>query len=402
MTGTVYITGMGMVSGLGLNVAETRTALLQSRSGIAPIQYLETRYRQKLPCGEVKATNQGLQTLLKLPKAHYSRTTLLGLTAAREAALQARLQPDKQLHTGLISATSVGGLDRSELFFKQKIQDNKQGNLSLMLTHDCGDSTEVIAKDLQINGFITTISTACSSAANAILLGTRMIKQGLLDRVMVGGTDALTAYTLNGFKSLKILDESLCRPFDNRRAGLNLGEGAAFLVLESEKSLKITQNQVLGIVKGYGNANDAYHQTASSPEGIGALKAMRIALQNSNLEPADIDYINAHGTATPNNDLSEGRALQTLFGEYLPPFSSTKSFTGHTLAPAGAIEAVLSVLAIQHRLLIPNLHFREAMEELPIEPVGALEQDVAIRYVLSNSFGFGGNCTSLIFGATEQ
>lgn len=400
MSNKVYITGNGIISSLGFNVLETLDSVLNSRSGIEPLRYLETRYRGELLGGEVKATNEELMEKMDLlDGTFYSRTALLGICAAREAFHQANLSNNTHLKTGLISSTTVGGVDKSETFYNQKKSKDEGLNIRAMLVHDCGDSTEKIADDLKISDYVTTISTACSSSANAILLGARMIKQGILDRVLVGGTDALTAYTLNGFKSLKILDEAFCRPFDDTRTGLNLGEGAAFLVLESEKSLQISKNVPLGEVKGYGNTNDAFHQTASSPEGLGALNAMRKALAISGLSLGEIDYINVHGTGTPNNDQSEGTAIKTLFGGELPAFSSTKSFTGHTLAPAGVIEAVLSLLSMKGDFLLPNLNFKVPIEGLEISPIKELKRGVEVRNVLSNSFGFGGNCTSLIFSS---
>jgi 3-oxoacyl-[acyl-carrier-protein] synthase-1 len=398
MSKKVYITGNGIVSSLGFDVAETLDSVLNSRSGIAPLTYLKSRHRGEVLAGEVKATNKTLLNQLKLiDNGTYSRTALLGIMAARQAFQQANLAQNTQLRTGLISSTTVGGVDRSEIFYNQKKNEDEQQSVRVMLSHDCGDSTERIADDLGISDYVTTISTACSSSANAILLGARMIKQGVLDRVLVGGTDALTAYTLNGFRSLKILDEKLCRPFDDTREGLNLGEGAAFLVLESEKSLAVSKNKPLGKVAGYGNANDAFHQTASSPEGLGALSAMRKALRVSELELKEIDYVNVHGTGTPNNDQSEGRAMWAFFGGGVPKFSSTKSFTGHTLAPAGVIEAVLCLLSMNRDVLLPNLNFKTPMAGIDISPITKLQRDVDIRNVLSNSFGFGGNCTSLIF-----
>ena len=308
-----------------------------------------------------------------------------------------KLPPNLAFKTGLISATTVGGMDRTEIFYKNYLSNPKGGNLGNIRSHDCGDSTEKIAQDLGISGFMTTISTACSSAANAIMLGARMIKSGQLDRVLVGGTDALTRFTLNGFNSLKIVSNEPCRPFDQHRKGLNLGEGAAFLLLESDKSLEVSQNESLALVTGYGNTNDSYHQTASSPEGTGATNAMKQALKIAKIKPLEIDYINAHGTATPNNDQSEGTAFLNVFGKEIPQFGSTKSFTGHTLAAAGALEAVFSVLALKHRFLPPNLNFKTPIEELGIRPIPDLKKDIELKNVLSNSFGFGGNCTSLIF-----
>lgn len=212
---------------------------------------------------------------------------------------------------GLISATSVGGMDTTEKYFLD--YPNRPELTPYILTHDPGHSSHVIAEDLGIKGYVTTISTACSSAANAILLGAKLIAAGELDRVVVGGTDALSKFTINGFKTLMILSDEHNTPFDQNRKGLNLGEAAAYLVLESQEMIQRHGKKVLGYVSGYGNANDAYHQTASSENGEGATMAMKKALETAGLNPTEIDYINVHGTATANNDLSEGRALFRIF-----------------------------------------------------------------------------------------
>jgi 3-oxoacyl-[acyl-carrier-protein] synthase-1 len=229
------------------------------------------------------------------------------------------------------------------------------------------------------------------------MLGARMIKNNFADRVLVVGGDALTHFTVNGFNSLLIYDSELCKPFDNNRKGLNLGEAAACVVLENEKSISITKNKKIATVLGWGNANDAYHQTASSPNGEGAQKAMQLALEEANLSPSKIDYVNAHGTATSNNDLSEGRAIENIFGES-QLFSSTKGYTGHTLAAAGIVEFIYSILSIETNTLFPLLNYNEKMSELKIRPISELKTDVVIKRVLSNSFGFGGNNTTLIIG----
>jgi 3-oxoacyl-(acyl-carrier-protein) synthase len=275
-------------------------------------------------------------------------------------------------------------------------------DFDVLRCHDSGNTTERIAAELGISGYINTLSTACSSGANAIMLGARMLLQGNLDRVLVGGTDALTQFTINGFRSLMIYDDQWCRPFDDSRSGLNLGEGAAFLLLENEKSISLSGNKALCYVNGWANAADAYHQTASSPDGKGATLAITEAIKKAGLQPSDISYINAHGTGTKNNDLSESVALTNVFGAQVPPFSSTKAYTGHTLAAAGAIEAVFSVLAIQHNLQFPNLNYHNAIEEIGLEPVTAMISDADVNSVLSNSFGFGGNNSSLVFSKSNH
>ncbi len=227
------------------------------------------------------------------------------------------------------------------------------------------------------------------------MTGARMIKHNLLDRVLVGGTDALSKVMLNGFHALMIIDPEISKPFNRDRRGLNLGEGSAFLVLESEKIAH--EKNIICELSGFGNSNDAYHLTALSPDGKGTAMAMNNAITESGLKTADIDYINAHGTGTANSDLSEILGIEKAFGNKAPKFSSTKAFTGHTLGSAGAIEGVFSVLSIQNNLVFPNLNFSQKMDETELIPETALEKAIEINHVLSNSFGFGGNNTSLLF-----
>lgn len=397
MSKRVYITGIGIICAIGNNVAETLQSLMASRSGIGEITLFPTVHKGMIPMAEVKlSTNLLLEQTGLRGRKNLTRTALLGIKAAREAVISAGISNIREYRTGLISATTVGGMDRSEDFFASFLADPKKGRMIDIINHDCGDSTERIACDLGISDFVTTVSTACSSSVNALMLGSNLIKTGQLDRVIVGGTDSVTKFTLNGFNTLMILDKTGCHPFDEHRAGLTLGEGAAFLVLESDKVVRKENKTILAEVTGYGNANDAYHQTASSPEGTGAFLAMSKAIAMSGLRPSDISYVNVHGTGTENNDLSEGIAMERIFGDLVPPFSSTKGFTGHTLGAAGAVEAVISVLSIQNQIIFPNLHFTTPMKELHIRPVTALMPGTEILHVLSNSFGFGGNNSAVI------
>ncbi|WP_294245011.1 beta-ketoacyl-[acyl-carrier-protein] synthase family protein [uncultured Chryseobacterium sp.] len=395
----IAITGMGIISSIGTGVEENLHSLTTGKHGISEISLFETRHAGHIKTGEIRLSNKELLQKLQLSEdSNATRTALLGMVAAREAVEHAGISDINAYRTGLISSTSVGGMDITEKYFytyedfpeKQKYID----------AHDAGNSSLMIAEDLGLKGLVSTISTACSSAANAIMMGAKLIKNGVLDRVIVGGTDSLSKFTLNGFSTLMILTDSYNTPFDNDRKGLNLGEAAAFIVLESDEVVKKENKKVLGYLSGYGNANDAHHQTASSENGQGAFLAMEKALAVSGLQKEEIDYINVHGTATPNNDLSEGIAMIRIFGEgQVPDFSSTKAFTGHTLAAAAAIEAVYSLLAIQHNLIFPNLNFKTRMEEFDLTPVTALKQK-NIHHVLSNSFGFGGNCSTLIFSGS--
>ncbi|SRX72233.1 beta-ketoacyl-[acyl-carrier-protein] synthase family protein [Aequorivita antarctica] len=396
MSKGVAITGMGIISAIGNNVAENYDALINARKGITRVDNVETIQRSEIMVGEVKFTNDQLIAQLNLPTSNnYSRTAMLGAIAAKEAIADAGITDIKKYKTGIISGTSVGGMDMTEKYYYEYLTE--KAPQKYIESHHAGDSTQKIAEQLGLEeSLVTTISTACSSAANAIMLGARLIKSGKLDRVLVGGADCLSKFTINGFKTLMILSDTFNTPFDENRKGLNLGEAAAFLVLESDEVVKAENKKVLAYVKGYGNANDAFHQTASSDDGDGATLAMEKALKVANLKASEIDYINAHGTATGNNDLSEGRAILRVFGEEIPEFSSTKAYTGHTLAAAGAIEAVYSVLALRHNVIFPNLNFKTPMKEFSMNPQTELKEK-ELNTVLSNSLGFGGNCSTVIF-----
>lgn len=396
----VAITGMGIISAIGNSVEENYVSLLNNTTAISRIENIVTVHSDIIKVGEIKKTNQELSESLQLPEINnFSRTAMLGIYAAKQAINNAGINLINEYNTGLISATSVGGMDMTERYYYDYFKN--QDTIRYISCHDGGEVANKIANEIGLKGMVTTISTACSSAANAIMLGARLIKSGKLDRVVVGGTDALAKFTINGFKTLMILSDENNMPFDKDRKGLNLGEAAAYLVLESDEIVEKENKKVLARVSGYGNANDAFHQTASSENGDGAFLAMQKALQIANLKPEQIDYINVHGTATPNNDLSEGRALVRIFGENkVPEFSSTKPFTGHTLAAAAAIEAIYSILAIQNNVVYPNLNFKTQMEEFNLIPQTTLKNK-NIEHVLSNSFGFGGNCSTLIFSKNK-
>ena len=395
MSKGVAITGMGIISSIGNTVEENFQSLIDKKPGISRLKKINTIHSDAIKVGEIDLSNDELIHILNLPESNnYSRTALLAEIAAKEAVKNANIKDVNKYKTGLISATSVGGMDMTEKFYYSYHKEEK--DRKYIDAHSLGDATSKVAKSLGITEFVTTISTACSSGTNAIMLGARLIKSGKLDRVVVGGADCLSKFTINGFKTLMILSETDCKPFDENRTGLNLGEAAAFLVLESDEVVEKENKKVLAYVSGYANANDAFHQTASSEDGEGATLAMQKALKVANLFPKEIGYINAHGTATPNNDSSESKAILRVFDNDVPSFSSTKGFTGHTLAAAGAIEAVYSVLALQNEVVLPNLNFETPMEGTELIPETEIVNK-KIKHVLSNSFGFGGNCSTLIF-----
>jgi 3-oxoacyl-(acyl-carrier-protein) synthase len=394
MKSPIYITGIGIISAIGDNVAQTLDRLRQSNTGVDSMTILPSGHSALLPVAEVKYTNAQLAEISGL-EPWQTRTAQLSMIAAREAKDNSKIDYSKW-RCGFISANTVGGMDRTEDFMKEFLADPTTGDLHDVINHDSGDATEIVAEKLGFTDYITTISTACSSSANAMMFGARLINNDIVDIIIAGGTDSMSRFTLNGFKSLMILDENPCMPFDENRKGLNLGEGAGYVVLVSQRVIDAEGVKVLAKLNGYANANDAYHQTASSPEGNGNYAAMTGALEMAGLKPADIDYINLHGTGTPNNDVSEGTAIMRVFGDRPPIMSSTKAYTGHTLGASAGIEAVISVLALKHDLIFPNLRHQTQMKELPFGPQTTLLEK-PIRHVLSNSFGFGGNCSSVIF-----
>ncbi len=388
----IFITGYGMVSCIGSSVNESLANLRAEKSGIQ-LGAFEALPHYRV--GVVPFSNDELKAKFNL-STDGSRTALLGMIAAKQAFAGHEL--NDAIRTGLISGTSVGGMDVSEREYNNFLEQMNH-NPANYKHHASGTSSEEIARELGVTEFINTISTACSSAANSLMMGARMIKNGLLDRVIVGGTDGLSSFTISGFKSLMIFDDEWCRPFDETRKGLNLGEGAGFIVLESDKSLQLSGKTPVAKLTGWSNASDAFHQTASSPDGYGATISMQEALDIAGLQATDIDYINAHGTATPNNDLSESHAIKTIFKNHIPPFSSTKAYTGHTLAASGGIEAVFAILSLQQGLLYPNLNFSTPIEETGLIPQLKFEEGKTIKNVLSNSFGFGGNNSTVILSA---
>jgi len=421
---------MGIVSALGNNVEENLQSLQENNSGIAPLQYLQTKH-SSFPVGEVKLSNEMMMNKLNFKSnIPHTRTALMGMLAVKEALINASLldvrheTPDTSIlnsQISFINGNTVGGMDKTEQYYLDFMSNNSCDEY--IAIHDCGACSEMIADyfgDLFCH--VQTISTACSSAANAIMAGAMLINSGKADIVVAGGCECITKFHLNGFNTLMILDSELCKPFDANRRGINLGEGAAYIVMEREETFKmryemcamrrstslITNFKPLCRLSGYANTCDAFHQTASSPDGEGAYRAMKQAIEVAGLQPEQIHYINAHGTGTENNDLSEGIAIMRLFGKEIPPVSSTKSFTGHATSAAGSIEAVISILALQHNFIPKNLNFSKKMPELSFVPYYNMRQldmrseknsntKSQIRHVLTNSFGFGGNNTSLIF-----
>ncbi|HMG81624.1 MAG TPA: beta-ketoacyl-[acyl-carrier-protein] synthase family protein [Ferruginibacter sp.] len=392
----IVVTGIGVISAIGNTVAENRTALQEGKCGITALSLFPSKYAGLMPFGEIKISTEELQKKLNATERGVTRTSLLALHAFAEAIADSQLTNDEitAFDTALIGASTVGGMCLTDELYHDA--NKNEGGSAYLSSYDFASVNIYLQERYKMSGIVNTINTACSSSANAIMYGARLIKSGRAKRAIVGGVDCLAKFTINGFNALHILSSDICTPFDEQRKGLNLGEGAAFLVLEREEDV-IAKN-VYAVVSGYCNANDSFHPSSLSDEGDGPYLSMKGALETANITVGDISFINAHGTATENNDAVESKAMIRLF-DRVPPFASTKSNTGHTLGAAGAIEAVYSILNLTHQEIYPGLNCKNPIAATGLQPV-KIYQKRPLQHIMSNSFGFGGNCTSLIFSTT--
>ncbi len=392
----VYITGLGIISPLGHGLKTNHQHLQNGQTGIGQAEHLHSKFAESFAFGEVKNSTAELRQQMPCKATSLTRTDLLAHTALEEAIDDAGLAGNHlaTFRTSLVSATTVGGMYNMEDLYKDA---NKEGNGSpFHRFYSQGSHTQSLVNRFRIKGITQTVNTACSASANAIMMGTRLIRSKRADRAIVGGVDSLAKFAVNGFNALQILSPERCKPFDEQRAGLNLGEGAAYLILESEDVL--AGKEAYAEILGYGNTNDAFHPSTLSEEAVGVTKAMEQALASADLDAKSISYVNTHGTATENNDRVEANGMAATFNEKIPSYNSTKSYTGHTLAAAGAIEGVYTILSMNNRELYPNLNCDQPITSCHEPPVRTYQGDQEIRYAMSNSFGFAGNCTSLIFG----
>jgi len=389
------ITGLGIVAATGCGVGATWNAIRAGAIGLKPLTlFASPRYGQVL-AGEAQSD----LTALGAP-AHGSRSDQLGWLAAREAIGSAGIDSKTCAErAGVVLGCSVGGSFDSERFLTTLI---KRGKMRARPTrfHECVSVVDLIAGEFGLFGPSLAVSTACSSGALAIATAAEMIQSGEADVMLAGGADSLSRMTWGGFHSLLLVDAAGCRPFDAGRAGTSLGEGAGVLVLEAEELARRRGATILARLSGWGASCDAHHATAPHPEGAGAVAAMQAALRRAGLESSAINYVNAHGTGTRDNDLAESKALKTVFGGRVPPVSSTKRFFGHALAASGAIEAVVCVEALRRQEIPPNPGFTTFDPAIGLEPVTTL-RSAPLTHVMSNSFGFGGNNAVLIFSQPE-
>lgn len=391
---TVAITGLGLLTAAGRGADATEAALRAGRDGLGPLTRFGSPRCGHLPVAEVRGVEEA------------PRTVALARPALADALASAGLAADAlgALRVGLAVGCTVGGMPETERALAALAREERAVSPDVWpevwAGHETGAITAALAAAFGLRGPALTIANACASGAQALADGADLLAAGLADVVVAGGVDALCRLTLNGFASLLAVDPAGCRPFDASRGGMSLGEGAAFLVLEPLERARARGARPLALLAGAGSTCDAYHPTRPEPEGRGAEAAMRAALAAAGLAPGAIDYVNAHGTGTPDNDRAEGRALRRLFGDALPPVSSTKRAFGHTLGAAGAIEAAVCVLALERGFLPGTPGFAAPDPECALVPL-AESRPGAPRACLSNSFGFGGANTALVLSAPE-
>jgi 3-oxoacyl-[acyl-carrier-protein] synthase II len=401
----VVITGLGVVSAVGNTLPEFWNSLIEGRDGTKEISVFNpSAYRTKI-AAEVSNLD---------PEAHFSKKEIrrlsrcdqFGLIAFRESWRSARL--DKDLHDkerlGVILGAGSGGILSVEKYFRDFYQGMKRASPSLLLSYSLATTTDHIAIESGSKGPRTTTATVCSSSAASIGVAYEMIQAGLADMMVTGGSDSLCEVSFSGFSSLKLIDPESCKPFDKRRQGLVIGEGAGILILEDLKHAVKRNAPIHAELLGYGICADAYHLTAPEPNGEGVERVIRIALSHAGILPEEVDMINAHGTATPLNDIAETRGIKRIFSDRAKeiPISGIKSMVGHCLGSAGGIEAVATVMTLKTGFIPPTIHYEvpDPLCDLNYTPNHSSKRDVQVA--LSNSFAFGGNNVCLVFKKFEK
>ncbi|MEW6670927.1 MAG: beta-ketoacyl-[acyl-carrier-protein] synthase family protein [Thermodesulfobacteriota bacterium] len=400
----VVITGLGTVNAVAGSAPEFSSALRQGACGIGAVTVFDTGDYRTHTGGEVKNFAPRRMIPPEFSLKRMSRSDRMAMVAALEALRDAGLfpLPEKlQADTGVVIGGGAGGMLEGEGAYRRYLKSGGRGvRYSNFSAFCCASSADHIASKLGLMGPKTTFMTACSSGATAIGYARDLIQDGAAAQVIAGGAEPLSRVTYAAFNALQAVDREYCRPFDKNRRGLSLGEGAGILILEALSRAHQRGARIYGEVLGYGVSCDSHHMTAPDPQASGAVRSIEAALQDSGVSPDRVDYINAHGTATPANDLMETRGIKAVFGKraYRIPVSSTKSMTGHTLGAAGAIEAVAAVLGIFQGFIPPTIHLTERDPECDLDYVAEGSREVQVHIVLSNSFAFGGNNTAIVLG----
>ncbi|MCX5826506.1 MAG: beta-ketoacyl-[acyl-carrier-protein] synthase family protein [Deltaproteobacteria bacterium] len=400
----IVVTGMGTINAIANNVPEFVRALGEGSCGIGEIDLFDTTGYRCRKGGQIRNFLPRRFIPAEFPLKRMSRADFLAFAATLEALHDAGLYPLPEAmkeDMGVAIGGGSGGLLEGESFYSDLLQKGSgKAHFSRLSSVYCASSTDRIATYLGLLGPKITLMTACSSGATVLGYARDLIRNGQAAIMLAGGTEPMCRITYSSFNALKSLDPDVCRPFDLHRGGLSLGEAAAVMVLEPMESALARGARIYGEILGYGVTCDAHHMTSPDEQASGAIRAMQAALKDSGLGPEDIDYINAHGTATAVNDAMESMAIREVFGRraYAIPISSTKSMTAHTLGASGALEGIVSLVALAHGFMPPTINYRDPDPRCDLDYITEGARPAALRAVLSNSFAFGGNNTTVIFG----
>ncbi len=398
----IVITGMGTLNAIAHNVPDFVSALQEGACGIGEIDLFDTAGFRSKTGGQIKNFIAHDYIPENFSVKRMSRADMISFAATLEALRDAGFYPPPEElkdEMGVAIGGGAGGLLEAEEFYKKLLRTGKNAKFSTLSSLFCASSADRIASAFGFTGPKSTFMTACSAGATAIGYARDLIANGHASIMLAGGVEPMSRLTYAAFNALKSVDPETCRPFDKNRAGLSLGEAAAIMVLESLDSAIDRGAKIYGEILGYGITCDSFHMTAPDEQASGAVRSMQAALKDSGLSVDDIDYINAHGTATPVNDITETKAIKEVFGKraYSIPVSSTKSMHAHTLGASGALEGIVSVLALQHGFIPPTINYKDSDPLCDLDYVTSGSRKADLRAVLSNSFAFGGNNTTLIF-----
>ena len=393
----VAITGIGVFCSTGKDVKEFYQSLKEGQTGIGPITLFDT---SKYPCkiGAEIRDYRPEKFFRKQELKKISRADQFALIASEEAVKASGIDSFPSEEVGVCLGAGAGGMFEAETYHREILLKGRS-KPSLIWPFIPSYTTDRVAERFGFSGPKFTITTACSSSATAIGYGADLIRSGRCKAVLCGGSESLSELTFGGFNSLKAMDPSPCKPFDRRRAGMSLGEGAGIIILEDFDEAMKRGVRIYAEFLGYGIGGEAYHITAPEPSGMSEARIMREAIEEGGIPPTNVDYINAHGTGTPLNDKVETLSIKNVFGEraYSIPVSSIKSSVGHCLGSAGAMEAIASTLSMVHQFIPPTLNHQEGDEDCDLDYVPGESREMELKVVLSNSFAFGGNCTTLVF-----
>jgi 3-oxoacyl-[acyl-carrier-protein] synthase II len=396
----VAITGIGLVSPVGITRDECWNNLVAGKCGVGPLTLFDSDgYRSRIAAQVDDAAVDA--RLTRLQRRRWSRSDKFAVLSAREAVedaglKDAGLEPDR---IGVIIGSSTGDLIRNERYVRASIEPaSGRRRLTDAWNHFFSTAVDLIAGEFGFDGLRSCIVAACASSTMAVGAGLDAIRFGRADAVLAGGTDSLARLTFAGFNALKVMDPAECRPFDRARAGMNIGEGAAVMVLEDLESAKRRGARIYAEVAGHSLTCEAFHPTSPEPVGRAIADTMARALRDARIDVADVQHVNAHGTATPHNDRAESRGIRLLFGENgrRLPVTSIKSMVGHTLGASGGLEAAVSALTVHHGVIPPTIHHEETDPECDVDVVANEARDVRIRYAISTSLAFGGNDAAVV------